>query len=423
MENNTDLISRRNFIKGAALSTGLGLAGLVNSGCPSQRIKDELCGVRRRIFSTPHSGSLGDYDMKTVIWTSNDLNKIRKPAPLVYISHGFGSFPFGHIDSAIDLASQGYIVACPDHKGDKLILNSILSQLYPGVENIIGGNNEESVNLIMERLYEEVDNFPEYENLSPSDFMLVLLDKAFDGYLRDNYPEVNQLINDVIDYRLAESNTSFNQIEEINKKDFFLRGKIDLENISLIGHSLGGYTVLGIGGVNPISNKKEFEDSYDFTKYENKIKAIIPQSAVSGNFTQEQINNSYAPRFWMVGKLDVPSFNKIPEELFENGTNMPEHFMRIENGGHSIYDNYACLGGIGENFSDSLVEWLETNTGDLIYNFEASYGPDCSDYQVKQDTIAHYINNFLDYSLYNNKTSLDNIHIKLPEVLKLKHRE
>ena len=419
-DNKKGIISRRNFL----VSTGLGLAGIVDSGCPSDRIKKEVLGVRRRTFSFPHSSSLGEYDMKTVIWTANDLHKIRKPAPFVYISHGFGSFPFGHIDTAIDLASQGYIVACPDHKGDKLIMDSVLSELYPGVGNIIGeSSNQEVVNQIMTRLYEEVDNFPEYENLSPSDFLLALLDRAFSEDLRDNYPQVNQLINDVIDYRLAESNTVFKGIEEINKKDFFLKGKIDLENISLIGHSLGGYTVLGIGGVNPISNKKEFEDSYDFTKYENKIKSIIAQSPVSGNFTQEQINNSYAPRFWMVGELDVPAFNIIPENLYKNGTNTPEHFMRIENGGHSIYDNYACLGGIGESFPDSLVGWLEENTGDLIDNFEGSYGPDCSNYQQKQDLIAHYVNNFLGFYALGIKEGNDNIHIKLPGISKLKHRE
>ncbi|MDJ0578768.1 alpha/beta hydrolase [Crocosphaera sp.] len=114
---------------------------------------------------------------------------LEKPAPLVIISHGFGSYPDNY-QIAQHLASYGFAVAIPQHLGSDLAYR----------ESFLEGNIR-------------IDISP-FEYISrPSD------------------------IRELLD-----------EIETLVKTDSQWSQQIDLERIGVLGHSLGGVTALSLAG-------------------------------------------------------------------------------------------------------------------------------------------------------------------------------
>jgi len=394
---------------------GANLISLIN-GCPSERFIQESQGVGTITTSYPHSGLLGNYNLRTVFWYPKNISQTKDKKPLVYISHGFASFPRGHIDLGKRLASEGYIVASPSHYGDKLIIAGLYNETYSGVDRFLPADYNIALQY-MQDIIENVSDIPEIGNITPLEFMRYLLNGAFSGELEEHFPEANEMIRNIIEYRLNESDSAMKGIEKTNQDNFILKEKIDMDKITLLGHSLGGYTVLGMSGAYPYSKDKAF----DFRGYQNKIKLVIPQSPVSGIFTKAEIDNCYSPRFWMVGELDKEQFNSVPEKLFRNGTNIPEHFLRIDNGGHDIYDNVACLYGAGENVSQPIIDFLGENTFELFNS--QTYLDDCGDYQRKQDLIYDYVKASCDIYARGDMTGNERLHVFREGVLDLWHKE
>ncbi|MGK7941951.1 MAG: alpha/beta hydrolase [Crocosphaera sp.] len=114
---------------------------------------------------------------------------IKKPAPLVIISHGFGSYPDNY-QIAQHLASYGFAVAIPQHLGSDLAYR----------ESFLEGNIR-------------IDISPLEYVSRPSD------------------------IRELLD-----------EIEILVKTDSAWSQKIDLEKIGILGHSLGGVTALSLAG-------------------------------------------------------------------------------------------------------------------------------------------------------------------------------
>ncbi|NJK38261.1 MAG: alpha/beta fold hydrolase [Oscillatoriales cyanobacterium RM2_1_1] len=111
------------------------------------------------------------------------------PVPLIIISHGLGSDPKTFAYLAQHLASHGYAVALPEH-----------------IETSANG---------FERFFDGFDNPPD-----PS---------AFANRPRD--------ITDLI-----------NQLEQRSRTDPAFPGKIDFQNVGVVGQSFGGYTALAVAG-------------------------------------------------------------------------------------------------------------------------------------------------------------------------------
>ncbi len=115
--------------------------------------------------------------------------------PVVIISHGWGGFMSLHTDLAEELASRGYIVVSIDHT-------------YGSVATVFQD----------EIVYQNQDALPEREEAN----FLAAANQLVYTYAGD--------IAKTLDY-LEEMNTS---------ETSFFEGRLDLENIGLIGHSTGG---------------------------------------------------------------------------------------------------------------------------------------------------------------------------------------
>ena len=108
--------------------------------------------------------------------------------PIVVISHGLASRPEDFANIAKQLASNGYLVALPDH---------------------IGSNQQH-------------------------------LQDMLEGYQREIYT-----VNDFIDRPLDVSHV-LDELEKRNQSDF--DGRLNLQRVGVIGHSFGGYTALALAG-------------------------------------------------------------------------------------------------------------------------------------------------------------------------------
>ena len=114
---------------------------------------------------------------------------LERPAPLVIISHGFGSYPDNY-QIAQHLASHGFAVAIPQHLGSDLAYR----------ESFLEGNIR-------------IDISPLEYVSRPSD------------------------IRELLD-----------EIELLVERDLVWSQQIDLKNIGVLGHSLGGVTALSLAG-------------------------------------------------------------------------------------------------------------------------------------------------------------------------------
>lgn len=114
---------------------------------------------------------------------------IQPPFPLVVISHGVASDRYAFIYLAEHLASHGFAVAVLEHPGS----NAERFQLY------------------------------------------------FAGLAGP--PEAQEFINRPLDVKFV-----LDRLQQLDKTDPNLRGKLNFQQIGAIGHSFGGYTVMALGG-------------------------------------------------------------------------------------------------------------------------------------------------------------------------------
>jgi len=168
------------------------------------------------------------------------------PYPLVVYSHGYGAGAYTGIYLAEYLASHGFVVAAPDHTDEFTVMR------------IRGGGDRD---------------MKEYFR---SAIQLARSGKDFD---REAYS-----------YRPRDISLVIDEMLRLNRTESLFQGIIDEEAIGGMGHSLGGYTMLMVGGID------EYHDS--------RITAMLLLSAGVFMFEDEEYESITVPVMFMYGEKE-----------------------------------------------------------------------------------------------------------------------
>lgn len=205
--------------------------------------------------------------------------------PLAIFTHGNGGIRIQSLYITEYLASHGYIVISADHTGSSIV--SI-------VEN-----------------------------------------EAGDGYQLMGYKE-----GTLLDYtfRVADITFLIDKMTELNENDpsGLLTGRLDLDGITCMGHSLGGITTC-----------KSIES-------DDRIKAGVP---MAGSFAP---SNSYTvPMMYMYATDDrtIPEFNSVMITIYNDKSAASKFLLEHVDAGHFSFSNMCDLiptfgDGCGEEFMD-----------------------------------------------------------------------
>ena len=236
-----------------------------------------FCLATDVVFCQTDYSKAGEYLVNVMEFKNNiDINRTRNVPikvhyptekgiyPLVIISHGAGGDWDTHFALAHHLATHGFIVFCLEHIGSnsKMLKRSI--RLFKNLNDMIHDGNE------------------------------VL------GRPKDVSYAINQAM-------------IWNQSNEI------LKGKIDLENIGVLGHSFGAYTSMAIAGMKPaldwLEPRTNFGNGLGDDMKDKRVKACIalsPQGVGEPFFVKESFSSLSTPLLGISGTEDKQQGGLLP---------------------------------------------------------------------------------------------------------------
>ncbi|WFA04632.1 dienelactone hydrolase family protein [Bacillus sp. HSf4] len=191
--------------------------------------------------------------IRTNSYENAEISSSENRYPVVVISHGFGTSRLLHASQAENLASHGFIAVAIDHT------YSTMATAFPD-GRVTGLTTEQYMNGVSE-------NSAKLGNIWTQDAEFVI-----------------------------------DQLKNLNGRSF--KGKIDLDNIGMMGHSFGGATAFntaysnqnikaGInmdGSLYNIGDKQAISKPFLFMESSSFI--TIRNKALSGNISEEEIKNS-----------------------------------------------------------------------------------------------------------------------------------
>jgi dienelactone hydrolase len=201
------------------------------------------------------------------------------PVPLVVFSHGLGGCGTQSLFFTEELARHGYVVAAPDHQ----------DATFCSVDNTRGS----------------------FRNLRPQE---PLSDPSL--WTDQTYIDRRNDIEDLIDALLI---------------DPVFGGTIEADAIGAAGHSLGGYTVVGLGGGWP-----SWKDA--------RVKAVLAFSPYVQPFmVQHTLPTLQVPLMYQGAQFDygVTTFLQGPSGAYAQ-TSTPKYFADLRAASHFIWSNVAC---------------------------------------------------------------------------------
>jgi hypothetical protein len=177
------------------------------------------------------------------------LNRNESPYPVIIFDHGYGAFEKQNVSQMEELASNGYIVFSINHPGESHVT------LYPdgsvtGVDptrypSMTADNRKERKN--REELTRE---FFQIFRKAKNDRELIASMRVFSSfaYITPLALPISERTRDVINF--------MNALVMMNTSGFF-ESAMDLENVGMYGHSMGGNVSSNIGGIGewPVSLK------------------------------------------------------------------------------------------------------------------------------------------------------------------------
>lgn len=220
------------------------------------------------------------------------------PYPLIVYSHGYGAGALTGIYLAEYFASHGFVVAAPDHNDEFT------------VSRIRGGGDRDMI-----------EYFKSAVELGRSG-------KDFD---REAYS-----------YRPKDISLVIDGILWLNRTESLLQGSINEAAIGGMGHSLGGYTMLMVGGI-------------DTENYDPRITALLLLSAGVFMFEDAEYKSITVPVMFMYGEKE--------------GSSIRSHFVNNKAADtERAYENcqtskYLVIIGGGNHFSFGQTVFQDTWPG------------------------------------------------------------
>lgn len=220
------------------------------------------------------------------------LPKEKSAQPLVVVSHGAGGGRDGMFAIAEEMAKQGYVVMCLEHVT----------------------SNTDSIRTRMRT-----------KRLSFKD---ALVDSGKDMSARKNRP---------LDVKFA-----IDLAERFNREKPGLKGRIDLSQIAMIGHSYGAYTTMVCCGAKPVNIKEELA--------EPRVKLGIALSPQAGNghfFDDTSFKEMKVPYVGISGNRDITQFItslKDREDCFRSMPKGDKHFLWFFDAGHFSFSDPSGSG-------------------------------------------------------------------------------
>lgn len=197
------------------------------------------------------------------------LSKALEIYPVIIISHGWGGFRNIHTDFAEELASLGYIVIGVDHT-------------YGSVATLF---SDEEV------AYLNPDALP----------------------LREDTPDFLDYATQLVDTYASDITATINFLEKMNASTSMSKfsGKLDLNNIGLIGHSTGGGAAV------------------DIALDDDRIASVIGLDAWVEPIDDVKLDNGLTmpSLFIRSGDWETGFNNKKLYELIDNSSNIPELYQ------------------------------------------------------------------------------------------------
>ncbi|MEM9215291.1 MAG: alpha/beta hydrolase [Cyanobacteria bacterium P01_F01_bin.150] len=240
-------------------------------------------------------GSGRDRQFRVLIYQPDDLFTTNREGkiPVVVMSHGLASNPEDRSNLATHLASYGFVVALPQHPGSD---TQYVTDLLAGLNRTVFSVNE-------------------------------FIDRPLD-------------ISYVID-----------ELEHRNRSEF--GDRLDLENVGLLGHSFGGYTVLALAGasIDPEHLRNDCDrqgylnvslllqcralvlPSIPETLRDDRVTAIVAVNPVNNSiFGPEGLGKIEIPVAFVAGSLD-PAAPAIFEQLLSfPWIEAPDKYLMLSEG-------------------------------------------------------------------------------------------
>jgi len=301
-------------------------------------------------------------------------------SPVVVFSHGFSGSAESQLYLLKGLARRGYVVLAPDH------LDAVNFDRIGMFDRKLKGIDKETdivsaLTFVMVNIIENEINGT-FNALNPTSNMTIeqINALAATGELLD-------IFNSFCSYRIEDVESLMDKLPELNASDPVLQSRIDVEQIIIGGHSLGGTTSLAIA------------------MKDNRPKAVFCLSPAAQPFRQVDLNKIKIPVLYLTGDFD--DFRDDVHRAYDQSP-APKVFVQIKDLGHIGFTDRAFLYGLGIPFiSDGEIGFTDNlpfDKLDVVGNAAAHYPEQLHDYWGKAFTVTKAVNAFLDqYTGYANR--------------------
>lgn len=191
------------------------------------------------------------------------------------------------------------------------------------------------------------------ENLASKGYIVVAIDHT-ESTFRDAAPFPSTLLN-----RAKDVIFTINEMAKLNEQKGFLKGIIDINNIGLIGYSMGGYGVLNVagagysdaaaklfssisGGSKALETRTANHPDYK-TTIDPRIKAVVafaPWGMERGVWDAESLKGLKIPTFFVAGSQDdISGYEKGIKAIYNGAINTNRYMLTYMNARHNVAPN------------------------------------------------------------------------------------